>query len=662
MNKFISFIAFMLLTSTVSQATSYKVKSPDGQLQLVAGTDKGHPYYMLYRNGREVIGKSFLGLKLSNADLTAGFKVVGQEKNKKDETWVQPWGEDRVVRNHYNGIKLNLHQAKLQGHNLQIEFRIFNDGIGFRYVLPLQANLKKIIVKDEMTEFHLPKDAPAWSIPSNTAYYEGIYKKDLLSKKDTVCTPLTISMNDSLVLAIHQAAMIDYADMNLVPSTKKGEGVTLLSALTPWQDGNKVYAENSLTSPWRTIIVARQAGDLITSRLMLNLNEPCKYKDISWIKPGRYVGIWWNIHMKKKTWEMGPLHGATTANMCKYIDFAAQHGFQGVLAEGWNYGWGKGEKVSYLKNYPDYDIEKICRYAKDKGVSVIGHMESWGATHLIESQMDSAFSWFDKLGITVVKTGYVGTMLDQKELQHSQYGIRHYLKVVETAAKHHIMIDNHEPAMPTGLQRTYPNLMTQEGVRGQEYNAWSPDGGNPPEHTVTLPFTRGLAGPMDFTPAIFNLSNPAMPNTYPQSTLARQLAEFVVLYSPLQMAADAIEDYEYQPAFSFIESCPTTWEKTIVPNGEIGKYITIARQERNGERWFVGCMTDRQERTLSFKLDFLDVGKKYRAVIYEDGPGANYKDNPYPMTIRQMEVDNASVMTIKLAQGGGSAIRIERMI
>ena len=663
MNKIFVVTALMLLASMTSKAASYQVKSPNGQLVLVAGVDKGHPYYKLFRNGQEVVGKSFLGLKLSNADLSQGFKVSRQERNTKDETWEQPWGEDKKIRNHYNGIKLSLRQTKTLPLAMQIEFRVFDDGVGFRYLLPHQAHLSQIILKDELTEFCLPKDVPAWSIPTNhTSYYEGLYKKSLLSQKDTVCTPLTIEAGDSLYMAIHQAAMIDYADLNLTPvKNNNGQGVKMISALTPWQDGNKVYAEGSLTSPWRTIIVAKRATDLMTSRLMLNLNESNKLGDISWIKPGRYIGIWWNIHMKNNTWEMGAKHGATTANMLRYIDFAAQHGFQGVLAEGWNYGWGQGEKISYLKNYPDYEIEKICQYAKEKGVSIIGHMETWGATKLLENQMDSAFTWFNKLGINTVKTGYVGTMLDQKELQHSQYGIRHYLKVVKAAARHHIMIDNHEPAMPTGLQRTYPNLMTQEGVRGQEYNAWSPDGGNPPEHTVTLPFTRGLAGPMDFTPGLFKLSNDAMPKTHAQSTLARQLAEFVVLYSPLQMAADAIENYEGQPALSFIESCPTTWEKTIVPNGEIGKYITVARQERGGGRWVVGCMTDREERTLSFKLDFLDAGKKYRAIIYEDGPDANYQTNPYPMTIRQVEVDSTNEMTIKLAPGGGAVVRIEKI-
>jgi alpha-glucosidase len=340
------------------------------------------------------------------------------------------------------------------------------------------------------------------------------------------------------------------------------------------------------------------------------------------------------------------------------MDFAARHGFSGVLAEGWNPGWGEGEQVSYLKTYPDFDMEEVCRYGASKGVRFIGHMETWGNSRLLEQQMDSAFAWFSRLGIRAVKTGYVGQLFDGKELAKSQYGIRHYRKVIETAAKYHIMIDNHEPAMPTGIQRTWPNLMTQEGVRGQEYNAWDRRGGNPPAHTVTLPFTRCLAGPTDFTPAIFNFSE-VVKGTHPHSTLAKQLGEFVVIYSPLQMAADAIENYEGQPALSFIESCPTTWSKTLVPNGEIGQYVTVARKERNGDRWFIGSITNEEARTLRVSLDFLDADKSYRAIIYEDGPDADYEHNPYTMTIRQLDVTSQHELILNLARSGGAAVRIE---
>ena len=540
-------------------------------------------------------------------------------------------------------------------------FRVFNDGFGFRYILPDFLKGKAFQVQDELTEITLAHDAKAWSIPSNhTEYFEGIYTSDLLSRKDTVCTPLTIEYEKDLFLSIHEAALEDYASMNLTPRNGEGGNVRLLTALTPWQNGVKVYAQGEMKSPWRTMVISKTAGGLLTSNLMLNLNDPSRIEDTSWIEPGRYIGIWWSIHKKQNTWEMGPTHGATTENVKRYMDFAARHGFSGVLAEGWNPGWGQGEQISYLQSYPDFDMEEVTRYGLMKGVRFIGHTETWGNATLLENQMEQAFSWFEKLGIRAVKTGYVGHYFDGKELAKSQYGIRHYRRVIECAAKHHIMIDNHEPAMPTGIQRTWPNLMTQEGVRGQEYNAWDRRGGNPPSHTVTLPFTRGLAGPTDFTPAIFNFSE-IVPGTHPHSTLAKQLGEFVVIYSPLQMAADAIENYEGQPALSFIENCPTTWSQTLVPNGEIGKYITVVRKERGGDRWFIGSITNEEARNLDVALGFLDEGAAYRAIIYEDGPEADYERNPYEMTIRQIKVAKGDVLHLHLTRSGGAAIRIEKV-
>ena len=544
---------------------------------------------------------------------------------------------------------------------MQVVFRVFNDGFGFRYILPDFLKGKAFQVQDELTEITLAHDAKAWSIPSNhTEYFEGIYTSDLLSRKDTVCTPLTIEYEKDLFLSIHEAALEDYASMNLTPRNGEGGNVRLLTALTPWQNGVKVYAQGEMKSPWRTMVISKTAGGLLTSNLMLNLNDPSRIEDTSWIEPGRYIGIWWSIHKKKNTWEMGPTHGATTENVKRYMDFAARHGFSGVLAEGWNPGWGQGEQISYLQSYPDFDMEEVTRYGLMKGVRFIGHTETWGNATLLENQMEQAFSWFEKLGIRAVKTGYVGHYFDGKELAKSQYGIRHYRRVIECAAKHHIMIDNHEPAMPTGIQRTWPNLMTQEGVRGQEYNAWDRRGGNPPSHTVTLPFTRGLAGPTDFTPAIFNFSE-IVPGTHPHSTLAKQLGEFVVIYSPLQMAADAIENYEGQPALSFIENCPTTWSQTLVPNGEIGKYITVVRKERGGDRWFIGSITNEEARNLDVALGFLDEGAAYRAIIYEDGPEADYERNPYEMTIRQIKVAKGDVLHLHLTRSGGAAIRIEKV-
>ena len=665
MKKFVWSIAIILFEGIACQVWAdtkpVKVSSPDGSITVGVGVKANQPYYIISRNGQEIVTPSHLGFQLDKGVLGANMKMTGKRFAQNDETWLEVWGEEELVRNHYNELTVTFEEKKGDIRQMEVVFRVFNDGVGFRYIIPNKHNGNKYCLMDESTEITLAHDAKAWSIPSNrTAYFEGIFTPDMLSRKDTVCTPLTIEYEDNLYLAIHEAALEDYATLNLTPRSGENGGIRLLAALTPWRNGVKVYAEGELKTPWRTLIIANTPGELMTSRLMLNLNEPSKIKDTSWIEPGRYIGIWWSIHKKQNTWEMGPTHGATTQNVKRYIDFAARHGFSGVLAEGWNPGWGQGERVTYLKAYPDFDIEEVCRYALSKGVRFIGHTETWGNAQLLESEMDQAFAWYHQLGIRVVKTGYVGQYLDGKELAKSQYGIRHYRKVIETAAKHQIMIDNHEPAMPTGIQRTWPNLMTQEGVRGQEYNAWDVRGGNPPAHTTTLPFTRCLAGPTDFTPAIFNFSE-VVKGTHPHSTLAKQLGEFVVIYSPLQMAADAIENYEGQPALTFIESCPTTWSRTLVPHGEIGKYVTVARKERGGDNWFVGSITNEEARELTLALDFLDKDARYRAVIYEDGPDADYETNPYPMTIRQVEVDCNSSLRLRLARSGGAAIRIEKL-
>ena len=658
-------LSLVLLVSNsltaVCSAKDVLVSSPDGAVTVTVGVKNNQPYYTMNYHSKIIVLPSHLGFQVDNGNIGSHVKMTGKQYASKDETWSQVWGEDELVRNHYNELTVSFQEQTGAKKKMDVQFRVFNDGIGFRYILPEKIKGEKYCVQEELTEIALAHDAKAWSIPSNhTEYFEGIYTCDLLSKKDTVCTPLTIAYEDSLFLAIHEAALKDYASVNLTPRPAE-KGVMLLTALTPWQSGVKVYVEGELKTPWRTITIGKTAGDLMTSRMMLNLNEPTQIKDTSWIEPGRYIGIWWSIHKKQNTWEMGPQHGATTENVKRYMDFAARHGFSGVLAEGWNPGWGQGEQVTYLKSYPDFDIDEVCRYAQQKGVRFIGHMESWGRASLIEQEMDEAFAWYQKLGIRVVKTGYVGHLMDGKELAKSQYGIRHYRKVIETAAKYQIMIDNHEPAMPTGIQRTWPNLMTQEGVRGQEYNAWDRRGGNPPSHTVTLPFTRGLAGPTDFTPAIFNFSE-IVPGTHPHSTLAKQLGEFVVIYSPLQMAADAIENYEGQPALTFIESCPTTWSKTLVPNGEIGQYITVARRERgDGGRWFIGSITNETARQIELPLSFLDADTTYRAIIYEDAADADYETNPYAMTIRQTEVTRESILHLSLARSGGAAIRIEKV-
>lgn len=639
--------------------------SPDGHLKVTVGVKGGKPFYEITRDGKAIINRSYLGFILDKGNFNEHFKIIGKVRDSKNETWTQPWGEDRIVKNHYNELKIKLQQDSKR--QLNIIFRAFNDGIGFRYEFPKQKYLNDFRIMDETTQIAMPTDAQAWTEPTNgTKYYEALWTKDLLSKKDTVNTPITIEVNDSLYMALHEANLTDYASLNYTPRHLAGAAVTLVAALTPWQNGVKVYAKAPFVSPWRTIVITKKPGDLITSKLMLNLNEPCKIADTSWITTGKYVGIWWGMHMTDYTWAQGPKHGATTANTKRYIDFAAKHNMKGVLVEGWNYGWDgdwtkEGDKFSFTKAYPDYDLESLQKYALSKGVRLIAHNETGGAATNYENQLDSAFALYERLGIRAIKTGYVNALLDDKELQHSQYGVRHYRKVIETAAKYHLMVVNHEPVMPSGLCRTYPNLVSGEGMRGQEYNAWSNDGGNPPYHVCILPFTRGLAGSMDFTPGIFNFTNKAVPTTHPQTTLAKQLAEYILLYSPWQMAADMIENYENQPAFSFIESVPTDWEKTEVVNAEIGKYITIARKDKASDDWYVGSATDADARNLSIPLKFLDEGKEYMAEIYADGTGADYRSNPYPIEYKRIKVTNASNLTLHLAPSGGAAIRIKAL-
>ena len=641
------------------------VTSPDGHIQVTVGVKNGHPYYSVKRDKQAVVNTSYLGFTLQDGNLSEGFRVSGKSRTTKNEAWTQAWGEDRVVNNHYNELKVNLQQTDGKKRQLTVVFRVFDDGFGFRYEFPKQRALDKFQIMEELTQISMPTDAPAWTEPTNgTKYYEAVWTKDLLSKKDTVNTPITVEVNDSLYMAIHEANLTDYASLNYTPRHTDGAAVTLVAALTPWSNGVKVYAKAPFVSPWRTIIITKKPGDLITSKLMLNLNDPCKLKDTSWIETGKYVGIWWGMHMTDYTWSQGPKHGATTANTKRYIDFAAKHGMKAVLVEGWNYGWDgdwtkEGDKFSFTKPYPDYDLEGLQKYALSKGVRLVAHNETGGAAKNYENQLDSAFALYERLGIRAIKTGYVNTLMDGKEDQHSQYGIRHYRKVIETAAKYHLMVINHEPAMPSGLCRTYPNLVSGEGMRGQEYNAWSDDGGNPPYHVCILPFTRGLAGSMDFTPGIFNFTNKAVPKTHPQTTLAKQLAEYILLYSPWQMAADMIENYEYQPAFTFIESVPTDWETTRVVNAQIGKYVTIARKQRGGTDWYVGSATDENARNLDVPLDFLDDGKQYIAEVYADGEGADYRTNPYPLKFDRIKVDKSSHLDLHLAPSGGAAIRIK---
>ena len=657
MKKYLIFTLMCLLVSTIVSAKDVALSSPDGNLTVTVGVDAGRACYQVSRAGQVVVNRSALGFVLKDGDFKDNFKMGKVTRRSFDETWSQPWGEDAEVRNHFNEMTVRLQEKGGAKRYLDVVFRAYDDGVAFRYEFPRQRGLQDFVIMDEATQFALPTDPQVWSIPALTAYYEGIYIREPLSQKGKMSGPLALEVNDSLYMAIMEANLTDYSTMNFAPS-----GTTLTVDLVPWKNGDKVRVGDTRVSPWRAIIIGRKAADILLSRLALTLNEPCQIKDTSWIKPTKYVGIWWALQKQNWTWSQGDRHGATTENTKRYIDFAARHGLGGVLVEGWNYGWDGdwtryGDKFEFTRAYPDYDLKGLCNYAREHGVRIIAHNETGGAAQNYENQLEDAYRLYESLGINTVKTGYVNSHFYNGELQHSQWGIQHFRKVIETAARYHLMIVNHEGAMPSGIQRTWPNLIATESMRGQEYNAFDRRGGNPPYHECILPFTRGLGGPMDFTPGIFEYRNDAVPGTRPQNTLAHQLAEYIVIYSPGHMAADLIENYEHQPAFKFIEEVPTNWERTLVPHAAMGKYITYARQERSTNNWYVGSVTDGEARDLQLPLDFLGEGR-YQAIIYEDGPDADYRTNPYPMTIRRLDVDRSSVLNLHLASGGGCAIQL----
>ena len=653
----------IILNSCRNVDETLSISSPNQKNQLIFSlSESGAPEYQLNSNGNSIITRSKMGFEfVENQKMTDGFKIINSEINSEDTKWEQPWGEFKIIKNQHTKLTVHLQEISGEKRLVDIIFKVFNDGLGFRYHFPEQPNLNEVKISNELTEFSFPEEHNVWWIPvhSDNSYYESLYKKSPISKTDTINTPATFETKDGMYLAIHEANLTDFASMTLRYSGQN----RFQSELVPWADGVKVYAKTPFNTPWRTIIVAENPGELVTSTLMLNLNEASEIEDVSWIEPSKYIGIWWGMHLDKYTWGSGEKHGATTKNTKEYIDFAAENNFDGVLVEGWNIGWdgdwtSDGTSFSFTQPYPDFDIEDISSYAAKKGVRLIGHHETAGAATHYEIQLEDAFELYQKNGVNAVKTGYVNKFLDKKEWHDSQFGVRHYRKVIETAAKHQIMIDNHEPVKGTGLQRTYPNLMTQEGARGQEYNAWSKDGGNPPEHTTILPFTRMLSGPMDFTPGNFGFDYKSVQGAKVQTTVAKQLALYVVLFSPLQMASDLPENYVDKPAFKFIKDVPTIWSETKVIDAKIGEYVVIARKDWKEKNWYLGAITNSDSRNLEISFSFLDPTKKYTAEIYTDGQDANYKTNPYPVAISSQIINSKSNLNLSLAAGGGTAIKI----
>jgi alpha-glucosidase len=676
MKAFIKIVALCMAIAVLPLQVAWAktvagIDSPDHTLHVSISLDgNGRPSYALTRNGNPVIGESRLGLLLTDAPkLERNFAFTGADHSHFDHTWTQPWGEEHTIRNRYNELRVHLKETTPLGRRLDIVFRVYNYGIGFRYKFPDQPQLHNVHIANELTEFDIAEPATAWWEPGGEwNRYEYLYNKTPLDQVSLAHTPLTMRTADGLYLAIHEAALINYSGMRL----RRVTGQRLKASLAPSsQGGARVSRVAPFASPWRMIQIATSPGALyMSSRLELNLNAPNKLGDVSWFKPFKYVGIWWAMHIGKWTWATGPNHGATTEHAKEYIDFAAKNGFHHLLIEGWNKGWdtdwfGNGKGFSFTQSAPDFDLKAVTDYGHAKGVKLIGHHETGGDVANYEAQLDAALDLDRKMGIDGVKTGYVadagGIRLRGTDgkiyygWHDSQAMSRHYLKVVTEAAKRHIAIDTHEPIKATGLRRTYPNWVSREGARGMEYNAWG-DPPNPPSHIPTIVFTRMLSGPFDYTPGVFSLTGKNGQRI--QSTLARQLALYVVIYSPIVMAADLPEDYARFPKpFRFIKDVPTDWSKTRVVNAKIGKYVTFARKDRHSDDWYLGAVTDNTRRDLPITLDFLDPGRSYTAEIYRDGKKADWKTNPFDIVIEKQKVRRGDKLTLTLARGGGEAIR-----
>lgn len=670
-----SMMAMPALAQGVVQNTALKeggvaATSPDGKLRVTVTVDgDGRPHYAVARNGKPLIEPSRLGFLLTDAPkLERRFAIESQSTSSADSTWEQPWGEWKSIRDRHTEFRVRLKETTALARVMDVVFRIFDEGVGFRYEFPDQPNLKHANIADELTEFGLAGNGTAWWIPAGEwNRYEYLYNRTPISEVGQAHTPITVKLADGTHVAFHEAALVDYSSMWL----RRVTGTRFKAQLSPGAGPAKVVKQGPFTTPWRTMVIADDAAGLYTgSRMTLNLNEPNKLGDVSWVKPGKFVGVWWNMIKGKWSWARGPQHGATTANVKRYIDFAGANGIPGVLVEGWNVGWdgdwfGNGTDMNFSGPTEDFDAAGLAAYAKSKGTALVGHHETGGSASHYDKQLDTAFAWSAAHGQKVVKTGYVADAgqigrvdpdgSEHREWHDGQWMSNHHLRVVLAAAKYKISVDPHEPIKDTGLRRTYPNWLAREGARGQEYMAWQ--GKNPPEHEANLVFTRMLSGPMDFTPGILSLKGEKDSDI--PSTIAKQLAQYVVIYSPVQMAADEPETYaKLMDAFQFIKDVPVDWADTRILNGEVGDYVTIARKDRNSADWYLGSVGDEQARNLEVTLDFLDPGKTYTAQIYRDAPDTRFdSDTRHKYVIESRKVKRGDKLTLALAPGGGQAIR-----
>ena len=678
-----------------------EISSPDKNLSLKFElNDAGAPTYQLKYKKKDVIKTSKLGLETKDvSSFLTGFTVAKTEQSSADESWNPVWGEQKTIRNHYNELLVTLTQKAEKDRLIRIRFRLFDDGLGFRYEFPEQDNLNYFIIKEERTEFAMAGDHKAFWLPgdydtqeystmtSKLSEIRGMMKSAITPNSsqtpfsDTgVQTPLMLKSPEGLYINIHEAALVDYSTMSLELNDKT---MVFETHLTPDAIGDKGYLQAPTQTPWRTIIVSDKAGDILTSKLVLNLNEPTKYKDVSWIKPVKYVGVWWEMITGKSTWaytdekiqfgvtdykktKPNGKHGANTAHVKEYIDFAAKHGFDAVLVEGWNEGWedwfGKTKDYvfDFVTPYPDFDVKELQRYAAEKGVKMMMHHETSGSVRNYERHLDTAYKFMVEHGYNSVKSGYVGNMIPRGEYHYGQWLNNHYLYAIKKAADYKIMVNAHEAVRPTGLNRTYPNLIGNESARGTEYESF---GGNNPDHTTILPFTRLVGGPMDYTPGIFQTKisayNPDN-DSYVHTTLTKQLALYVTMYSPLQMAADFPETYnKFMDAFQFIKDVAVDWDETHVIEAEPGDYITIARKAKNKAEWYVGGISDENARVATVSFKYLPKGKTFTATIYADGKDASFDKNPQSYTIRKMKVNAKTVIKQQIAPGGGFAISIK---
>ncbi|HEY9118090.1 MAG TPA: glycoside hydrolase family 97 protein [Roseivirga sp.] len=680
------FLALVLICSCGSDELSVQLSSPKNTIKVhVYENANDQLAYTMSFKGKPVMAESTLGLELRDYGfIGTELELIKIDSVRTTDSWKPLWGEDGMVIDDHKAYSFHFRSEK-SGIMMNVHFKLYQDGIGFRYEFPEQEGLKEMIVDDERSEFKVTADHTAWWIPADYDSYEYLYQQHRLSEIDSsladnsllagstimekhaVNTPLTMKTDDGLYISLHEANLTNYPGMTLRIEDDKR---TITSSLVPsTKEGWKAKVSAPFKTPWRTIQVGEKPGDLLESKLLVNLNEPNKLVNTDWIKPGKYIGIWWEMHLQTSSWDYASgKHGATTEKTKKYMDFAAKHGFDGVLVEGWNTGWERWigfpdrEGVfDFVTPYPDYDIKAVTEYGTKKGVQLIMHHETSAAPRTYEQQLDTAYALMKELGIHAVKTGYVGPIIPEGEYHHGQWMVNHYRKVLAKAAQSEVMVFAHEPIKATGLRRTYPNMMAREGLRGSEFN--SPWGfGNPPEHLTIVPFTRMLGGPIDYTPGLFKLNlDEYKEGAFVPTTLAYQLAEYVVVYSPVQMASDLIEHYEGQAAFQFIKDVPTDWDASKVIIAEIGDYVVIARLEKNGNDWYLGGVTDENARDLEITLDFLQNSVTYEAQIYKDAPDADFETNQEAYVIEKKQVKKGDKLMLNMARGGGVAIRFKAL-